>query len=284
MQDMTIRPVVGSARELANFVPEGFGKRILFSSEKMTAILAGFRPGQEIPVHAPELDLIVSVLDGDGRIRIGDEVFDVRAGDLATIPAGEVRSIKAGPAGMVVLNLASPPPIEADHQTGRTDLIWPDTTPHGSRVTEAVKSEHAHIRPSIEGMGDLADQLAGLDAADRSRRLAEVLGFLRDGLMPHAKAEEITIYPAAERVLRARGGAVATMTLGHERIAALIEDLGAAAADDAVDRLPGILHSLRAIVLLHLDEEEQVYLPALAGLSADESDSLARALGIEAQV
>lgn len=274
-----IESIIGSGRELAELVPHGFGRRILASTERMTVVLAGFEPGQEIPAHAPDVDLVVSVLDGDGLVRIGEDVHHVRAGDVATIPAGKVRGIKAGPAGMIALHVVSPPPTDADHATPRPDLAWPE--PGRATVGEAVAAEHAELRPVVDGLGELADRAGDLAPDERRRRLGDTVAFLRGSLLPHAAAEENTLYPAAERVLRARGGAVRTMTLGHERIAALVDELEAAAASDDVARLPRVLHSLRAIVLLHLDEEEQVYLPALAGLSADEAEVLAARLGIE---
>ena len=276
-----VGPVVGTGKDLAEFVETGFGKRILMDTPHMKVVLAGFLPGQRIPDHAPAVDLAVSVLDGDGVIRIDDGEFGVRTGDVAMIPAGAARSVTAGPAGMVVLHVVSPPPTSADHATAQPPLQRNAPTLSGVKIAEAVAREHVHLRPIVESLGDLADNLGNMNQTDRADRLAKAASFLRDDLLSHARAEEGTIYPVAEMVLRARGGAIGTMLLGHEAITALVEELEDAISTEEFDALPRILHSLRAVVLLHLEEEEAVYLPALAGLSEVEAASLADALGIE---
>ena len=91
-----VGPVVGAGKDLAEFVETGFGRRILMDTPHMKAVLVAFLPGQRIPDHAPAVDLAVSVLEGDGRVRIDDQEFGVRAGDVAMIPAGAARSITAG--------------------------------------------------------------------------------------------------------------------------------------------------------------------------------------------
>lgn len=279
MFDVPFRPLVGAGRLLARFSAEGFGRNVLGASEQMAVVLAGFQPFQEIPPHAPSMDLVLAVLDGDGWVRMGEEVHHVRAGDVAVVPGGVVRGVRAGAQGMVTLHVASPPPTAGDHATGRPDLVWPEPDTAGARAAERISAEHGRLRPRLEGLGGLADELAGLDPEERRRRVAEAVGFLRGELLPHAEAEELAVYPAAETVLRARGGAVDAMVLEHGRITRLVSELEEA-ADDPV-RAAGILHALQAVTLLHLEEEERVYLPALAGLSAEEAEELAERLGVD---
>lgn len=276
-----VGPVVGAGKDLAEFVETGFGRRILMDTPHMKVVLVAFLPGQRIPDHAPAVDLAVSVLEGDGRVRIDDQEFGVRAGDVAMIPAGAARSITAGSAGMVALHVVSPPPTAADHATAQPPLPRNAPTLSGGHIAEAVAREHVHLRPIVESLGDLADNLGDMSQTDRADRLAKVASFLREDLLSHARAEEDTIYPMAEMVLRARGGAIGTMLLGHEAITALVEELEDAISAEEIDAMPRILHSLRAVILLHLEEEEAVYLPALIGLSEAETVSLAGALGIE---
>jgi quercetin dioxygenase-like cupin family protein/hemerythrin-like domain-containing protein len=276
----TIAPKVGRSLDLARFSETGFGRVILADTPEMKVVLVALESGQEIPPHAPAVNLSISVLDGDGQIRIDDYVHNVRAGDVAVIPSGAVRGIRGGGSGLIALHVVAPPPTNADHEALVTDYSWPDQSAAGMRISEEVSGEHRNLRPSVELLSDLADSVGMLDPSDRRVALDETLGFLKDHLLPHASAEESELYPAAERVLRARGGAVGTMTLGHEAISALVDELSEAAARDDVDSLPRILHSLRAVVLLHLDEEEKVYLPALAGLSAAEAKSIAKNLGL----
>ncbi len=276
----TFEAKVGRSTDLAEFSDAGFGRVILADTPEMKVVLAAFMPSQEIPPHAPPVALTISVLDGDGQIRIDDEVYDVRAGDVAVIPAGAVRGIRGGESGMTALHVVAPPPSAADHQTSVAEYSWPDRSNLGARVASAVSEEHRSLRPSIELLGDLAGVVATLESADRQVALDEAIDFLNDHLLPHAAAEESQLYPAAERVLRARGGAVETMTLGHKVISHLVAELASAMAEDDVDSLPRILYSLRAIISLHLEEEEVAYLPALAALSESEASEIAKNLGL----
>jgi len=70
------------------------------------------------------------------------------------------------------------------------------------------------------------------------------------------------------------------MPLEHEAITRLVEDLETAAASDDVDAAAGALWGLRSVVLLHLLEEEEVYMPALAELSEEEARDIANRLGL----
>ena len=275
-----VASVVGAADDLAIYSEEGFGRRMLADTPSMKAVLTGFRPGQEIPAHAPTVDMVVSVLSGDGRIRIGDEIHHIRGGDVATVPAGEVRAIHAGPQGMVALHVVSPPPTAADHDRGRTDEQWPEPTDEGAWIAASVRDEHRHLRTVIESLGVAAESMRAPDE-DAEQRLDEIVMFLREHLLVHAEAEEGALYPLAEKVLRARGGAVNTMLLGHGTIERLTGELEDALESEAFETIPQILHSLRAIALLHLDEEEQVYLPALSAISDQEAADVARQLGLD---
>lgn len=277
-QTEQVSELVGSARALANYTADGFGRRLLAVTDSMKAVLTAFHAGQEIPVHAPPAAMVMSVLDGDGQVRVGNEVSHVRAGDVVTVPAGVARGVLAGPAGLVALHVVSPPPTDADHHRGIVADAWPAAPDPGAAIAAAVSTEHAGLRPSIEALGDLADDVQGLDPTTRQERVDEAVRFLRNELLPHAVAEEAVLYPAAEHVLRARGGAVDTMLIAHRLIAELTDRLEA--AGDDTRSLVRLLHEVRAVVLLHLDEEEDVYLPALSGLSEEEAADIAARLGL----
>lgn len=271
----------GRAGELAIFEDHGFGKRVLFQNDAMKVILGAFKAGQTIEPHAPDVTLVLSILEGDGRVRIGDDVRSVRAGDVCIIAAGRARGVEAGPTGMIGLFVASPLPTAADHDTATPELSWPAKQETGRKIGAHISEEHLGLRPSIEALGDLASELGSLEAEQRSEKLSEALAFLKGELLPHAEAEEALLYPPAELVLRARGGAVRTMLLEHEAIGELIEDLDRSARADDIAGAVGALWGLRSVVLLHLAEEEEVYMPALAGLSDAEAGDIAGHLGLE---
>jgi quercetin dioxygenase-like cupin family protein/hemerythrin-like domain-containing protein len=275
MASTTHVPVVGPAEELAVFSGDAFGRRVLFDGERMRAVLVALEPGQEVPLHAPQLDLVVSVLAGIGRVMAGGEERWVRAGDVAVIPAGARRGLRAEGARLVVLNVVSPPPTDADHAS-EDHAAWPEPGP-APDVGELIRHEHQGLREEVERLGVLAEVLPMLNGKQARRRLGEVTRFLREGLLPHAEEEERSVYPAVERVLGAIGGATRTMAVDHRRIAALVADLeklGAGSIEGQQAPLRRVLHELRALLEVHLQKEEEVYLPALAGLSPDERRSL----------
>ena len=57
--------------------------------------------GSTAPHHHPETEEIYYILEGQGRMQIGDEVRDVSVGDAIAIPPGEIHTITN--TGQVVL-------------------------------------------------------------------------------------------------------------------------------------------------------------------------------------
>lgn len=77
-------------------------------------LLVCLEPEQFIPVHRPGVDLTVAVLEGEGRLVVGDREETIAPGAIAFAPAGTPRGIRAT-TRLVVLNVVTPPPTEADH-------------------------------------------------------------------------------------------------------------------------------------------------------------------------
>jgi len=104
--------------------------------------------------------------------------------------------------------------------------------------------------------------------------LESLRAFLREELLPHAHAEELHLYPAVDPIIKERGKPTATMVIDHEFISRTIhriEDeilaLERGAPTDEGTRvkreLDRLLLALEAVVALHMDKEERVYLPLL---------------------
>lgn len=72
----------------------------------LDANLVWLGPGHTIGEHVNrEVDVLVFVRTGTGRITIDDEVHDVRSDALALIPRGARRRIEAGPSGISYLSV-----------------------------------------------------------------------------------------------------------------------------------------------------------------------------------
>lgn len=139
-----------------------------------------------------------------------------------------------------------------------------------SEAFEAIRSHHRQLGAAVTKR---VDALVGDVAGNRGYEIAraEFITFLVDEILPHAAAEELTIYPAAS-TLSDLAPTVTAMVAEHRQLAGLVESLaGASSADDAV----ADAQTLAALFSAHVAVENEVLLPALV---ADESVDVASLL------
>lgn len=106
--------ILDSYQNAISFRPEKFNAVMMGASNHMKGVLTCFEPGQFIPVHRPGVDMLLVVLEGEGRVVAGEREQDARPGTVLFVPAGEARGVKAA-TRMVALHVVSPPPTESDH-------------------------------------------------------------------------------------------------------------------------------------------------------------------------
>ncbi len=272
--------IAGTALELASFDAERFRPRVLFESAAMKVVLAALEPEQAVDLHDPKVDVVISVLQGQADVWVGDAPRRMRPGDVAVIPAGETRGMRAAGGRAVLLHVVAPPPAEEAH-AGVVHRPWPEPERPERDPAETIRAEHRELLPHLDHLDALADAVTELPEDELRNRLARVLDFLRSVLLPHAGAEDAALYPAVERVLRAVGGATRTMSEDHRAIGALIEELAELAAREPAPRraLQRTLDRLAALVRVHFGKEEDVYVPLLERLDAGEARGLLEALG-----
>jgi iron-sulfur cluster repair protein YtfE (RIC family) len=148
-------------------------------------------------------------------------------------------------------------------------------------LTEPIRAEHRELLPRIHELGHTATWIPTAPAPVIHEKITLALEFLRDHLIPHAEAEEATLYPAVEGCMGAPG-ATDTMRRDHVEVMRLVDELAAsreALADPPTeaqrDRMAALLHSLHAILVLHFAKEEEIYLPILdRNLSPEEAAQL----------
>ena len=148
-------------------------------------------------------------------------------------------------------------------------------------VASVVKTHHASLRKQLIHLTD------GVVSDPTNLTTSELLRFLKGDLIPHAKGEERSLYPAADPIIKSHGSATYTMTLDHARIVSLIHSIertqrirrgakGKMKGDLGV-KLGRLSLMLQGIVLLHLDKEEIAYLPLLSEhLSEGQQEELLR--------
>jgi quercetin dioxygenase-like cupin family protein len=104
-----------NARELKSLDENKFTPIPVYQSDGMKVVLAYFKKDQFIPVHAPEVELVLYVLEGEAELVAGDERVRVAKDDLLIIPKGVKRGVKAL-TELSILHVVQPPPGEEDHR------------------------------------------------------------------------------------------------------------------------------------------------------------------------
>lgn len=142
---------------------------------------------------------------------------------------------------------------------------------------EAMLAHHASLTEGVERRADaLRSAVAAGAGAGYEARVAELVAYIADEVLPHALAEEQTVYPAAGRKPDLEA-TVEEMTSEHRRLARLSEELAAATDPRSA------LEAASTVTLLfssHVGKENDLLLPrlrsdqALAGLLGDMHSAL----------
>ena len=125
---------------------------------------------------------------------------------------------------------------------------------------EAIQSHHRQLGAGVTQRVDaLVDAVAGARGYEVAR--AQLVSYLVDEILPHAAAEELTIYPEAAK--RADLTAtVVTMVAEHRELAGLVESIaGASNGEDAAR----FARTLAERFAAHVATENEVLLPPLVG-------------------
>ena len=104
-----------NAVELKSLDDAKFVPKPVYQSQGMKVVLAYFKEGQFIPVHAPEVELVLCILEGKAEVVAGEERVTAGKNDIIIIPKGEKRGVKAL-SELTVLHVVQPPPTDMDHK------------------------------------------------------------------------------------------------------------------------------------------------------------------------
>ncbi len=143
-----------------------------------------------------------------------------------------------------------------------------------TEVSDAIRRHHQELLSEMESR---VTALMGGEHDDDAQRLH---GFLESELLPHATGEELHLYPAVEPLLAKEAKSTSTMSVDHEFIATYIDELGtiakalkvaSGAEREALEsRAKGLAQAVLAILKLHLEKEERIYLPLFEKELSDE--------------
>src|SRR5680860_497928 len=136
--------------------------------------------------------------------------------------------------------------------------------PADAQAMEAVENHHAQMSGELALLAaNLVNAAAGGDATSARDRLVT---WARESLVPHAMAEEKSLYPAGRELTEGRL-LVDAMLAEHVAIVAMVDEIEKAPSD-ASAAASG--RALQALFAVHLDKENDQLLPLLAA-SADHS-------------
>ena len=138
-----------------------------------------------------------------------------------------------------------------------------------SNITEALREEHQTLLPHMDDLRVIADRLDEMPRHEVCHSLDGVYQFLTFRLLPHAAAEEDTLYPAVAKILGSPR-ATATMSRDHVEVSRLTEQLGWLRSQgtpldpEQIKNLRRLLYGLHTLLKVHFAKEEEIYWPLLA--------------------
>lgn len=115
----------------------------------------------------------------------------------------------------------------------------------------------AHHRRLINTLGELS-----MRVGDDMAHMPELLTYLCEHLLPHARAEEATLYRRAA-TLPGGDALVSPMTREHETIADQVRELGPLFEAKEDDTSQNVLRSLLELTYAHFQKEEEALIPLL---------------------
>lgn len=139
-----------------------------------------------------------------------------------------------------------------------TSTVTIASSPEDARAAELVEQHHAEMAGRLDLLtGALAAAAAG--SGDVAAAQADLLAWLRTELVPHATAEEQTLYPAAAELPETRL-LVEAMLAEHALIHRLVADLDASTTPMAAAT---VAKALETVFDSHLAKENDQLVPAL---------------------
>ena len=108
-------PDAAAGRELSSGIEAHFGRSEI-DSEQLGVSLFRYAPGFRAPFghHHREQEEAYVVVGGSGRMKLGDELIDLRRWDVVRVAPEVMRGIEAGPEGLELIAVGGPRPEGGD--------------------------------------------------------------------------------------------------------------------------------------------------------------------------
>lgn len=103
--------IIRIAEQPLKKTPRGVKARQVVDRPTVNVVNLVLAPGEEVPTHVTPVDVLFHVIEGTGKVIIGDETADVAAGDVVVSPAHIPHALKAdGRDNFGVLVIKTPNP------------------------------------------------------------------------------------------------------------------------------------------------------------------------------
>ena len=132
------------------------------------------------------------------------------------------------------------------------------------RSTDALRAEHARILERLEALGVRIEKLHESATLDQLALAREVLDFVKKQVAPHARAEEYTLYPAADWAAGEGSHLTEAVRFEHQLVQRRCEALEKEISGGApAGRLMHLCYGILGLIAAHFQVTEQVILPYL---------------------
>lgn len=98
-------------RSVVRYDPDQPVSRLIAENADCRVVLFSIEPGQAVPSHVSTSTVVMTVLEGSGRLRVGEENHEAGPGGIAACPPFVPHSMAAAPGSrFVVLAVIAPRP------------------------------------------------------------------------------------------------------------------------------------------------------------------------------
>ncbi|MBI4364604.1 MAG: hemerythrin domain-containing protein [Candidatus Latescibacteria bacterium] len=136
--------------------------------------------------------------------------------------------------------------------------------PPGTRSTASLRAEHEKIVASLRAIAERIETLHEQTTPQQMLMAREVLDFVRKQIAPHARAEEYTLYPAADWAAGEGSKLTEAPRFEHQlvvrRCDALDKEIQAGAP---AGKLMHLCYSILGLIAAHFATTDEVLLPYL---------------------
>jgi len=134
------------------------------------------------------------------------------------------------------------------------------------RPTEPFRREHQQLHQHLDRVDALVGSLTTARPGEQKAAMNQVVQFLEDDILAHARWEEKALYPAVDkRAAKGPNPFTASMRYEHKIIERWVGELAAIAQQPKPDPVAFQRQAdkILGVIAAHFEEEEQVLLPIL---------------------